>query len=73
MTRLTVENLEGRELMAANVLASTTVPVAPISDTVAAAHVGVNLTPPIGSNTNRIAGDGFGISGGGAGGQGGWH
>lgn len=64
MVRLTVEDLEGRELLAANVLTAS----APVSVTTASvvresapAPVVVDFTPPIGSNKGSIMGDGFGL------------
>jgi hypothetical protein len=59
MSRLNVERLEGRELMASNLAAGAAVPVA-ASDAGVTDQVVVSFTPPIGSNKGSFAGDGFG-------------
>jgi hypothetical protein len=60
MVRLNVENLEAREVPAANVVASATTPATTASVVVQTAPVVVDFTPPIGSNKGSFAGDGFG-------------
>ncbi len=57
MSKLKVEALEGRELMAANVLANANTAGKPATDSVPVATV--FFTPPIGSNKGSFCGDGF--------------